>query len=184
MKLNEIFLINAGMNITRLNKESYDGEKVYSNEDIINDLCHVSNDNSVSKIKFENRFVVRKGDILYNLATSKASVVSEANQGKLFNQNFVQLVSQTGDVDSKYVCFILNESQLIKKQMYKQMQGSTVPKLTPSILGEIDIKLIELEKQKLLGHIYFSMNRLAYLSELESSLQQKLMTNILTKYES
>ena len=35
------------------------------------------------------------------------------------------------------------------------MQGSTVPKLTPAILKELEIKLPSIEKQRTIGKAYF-----------------------------
>lgn len=86
------------------------------------------------------------GDVVFSFVSSKAGIVSELNEGKIINQNFAKLIIEHDHMDSSYLCYILNESYSIKKQMVISMQGSAVPKLTPSIFGKLEIELPSTEK--------------------------------------
>ena len=186
MKLKKIVQINVGQNISRLKEDQSNYLAIYTNEDLIGDLQESLKN---LRIKAEKRspqkdkYQLGQGDILYSFVSSKAGIVSNKNAGKLFNQNFAKLTLLSDEIDSEYICYILNESVSIKRQMSILMQGSVIPKLTPAILREIDIKLPNKDIQSIIGTSYFNFNRYQYLTELEIDLNRKIYLEILKKLD-
>ncbi|QQP70181.1 restriction endonuclease subunit S [Carnobacterium sp. CS13] len=186
MKFEKIVQINVGQNISRFKGKQSDRSGIYTNEDLIGDLQEglrnlaTKADTSLSQ---KDKYQLFPGDILYSFVSSKAGIVSNKNTGKLFNQNFAKLTLLSDEIDSKYICYILNESVSIKKQMAILMQGSVVPKLTPAILREIDIKLPNKDTQSVIGTSYFNLNRYQYLTELETDLNRRIYLEMLKKLD-
>lgn len=186
MKFEKVVQINVGQNISRFKGKQSERSGIYTNEDLIGDLQEglrnlaTKADTSLSQ---KDKYQLFPGDILYSFVSSKAGIVSNKNTGKLFNQNFAKLTLLSDEIDSKYICYVLNESVSIKKQMAILMQGSVVPKLTPAILREINIKLPNKDTQSVIGTIYFNLNRYQYLTELETDLNRRMYLEMLKKLD-
>ena len=115
--------------------------------------------------------------------SSKAGIVSKMNQGKIINQNFAKLIINHNYLDSKYLCFVLNESYSMKKQIAISMQGTNVPKLTPSILKDLEIEVPSMEKQKKIGKAYFILRKRQALAKKQLDLEEQLCLEVLKKLE-
>lgn len=118
-------------------------------------------------------------DVVFSFVSSKARIVSDLNQGKIINQNFAKLIIEHDYLDSSYLCYALNESYLMKKEMAISMQGSTVPKLTPAILKEFEIKLSSIEKQRKVGKAYFFLRKHQDLAKKQVELEEQLYLKVL-----
>ena len=123
------------------------------------------------------------GEVVFSFVSSKAGIVSDVSQGKIINQNFAKLIIEHDGLDSSYLCYALNESYSMKKQMAISMQGSTVPKLTPSILKELEIKLPTLEKQRTIGKAYFFLRKQQALAKQQAKLEEQLYLEMLRKLD-
>ncbi len=99
--------------------------------------------------------------------------MSDSNQGKTINQNFTKLIIEHNHLDSSYLCYALNESYSMKKQMAISMQGSTVPKLTPAILKGVEIKLPSIENQRTIRKAYFFLKRRQTLVKRQAELEEQ-----------
>lgn len=186
MKFEDVITVKIGRNLSRGN-EKYDPTLVaYSYDDLIEDL-----DGSFlnsRKLKTLNNdswtsYLSNYGEVVFSFVSSKASIVSERTQGKIINQNFAKLTFDSNRIDPRYLCYLLNESQSMKKQMSISMQGSTVPKLTPGILKELEIQLPHLEKQQLVGEAYFFLKKRQSLAQKELELEYRLYLEALNQLE-
>lgn len=63
------------------------------------------------------------------------------------------------------------------------MQGSTVPKLTPAILKELEIKLPGIEKQRTIGNAYFFMRKSKALAKKQAELEEQLYLEVLKQLD-
>ena len=123
------------------------------------------------------------GDVVFSFVSSKAGIVSDLNQGKIINQNFAKLIIENEHLDKHYLCYALNESSSMKKQMAISMQGSTVPKLTPAILKELEIKLPTIEKQRTIGKAYFFLRKRQALAKKQAELEEQLYLEVLKQLD-
>lgn len=159
MKLEDIVTVKIGRNLSRGNEKNDLTLIAYSYEDLMNDLDGSFLDSQASTYSAnssdKNGYLSSAGDVVFSFVSSKAGIVSDLNQRKIINQNFAKLIIEHDQLDSSYLCYALNESYSMKKQMAISMQGSTVPKLTPAILKELEIKLPSIEKQRTIGKAYF-----------------------------
>ena len=89
----------------------------------------------------------------------------------------------TGQLDPRYLCYAINESKDIQKQMAAIGQGTVKRILTPAMLGEITITFPDLATQEKIGEAYFKFNRQQYLANLELELQKKVYFEVLKKID-
>lgn len=183
MKFKELAEITVGQNVTR---EKGTNQKYYTNDDLTADL-HVIPivviRNGIEDETPDTVHGIRAGDVLYNVVTSTAAIVSPQNEGKRLNQNIAKLTLTTGQIDPRYLCYAINESKDIQKQMAAIGQGTVKRILTPAMLGEITITYPDLATQERIGATYFKVNRRQYLASLELTLQKKVYLEILKKID-
>ncbi|CAN7221088.1 restriction endonuclease subunit S [Rossellomorea sp. LjRoot5] len=186
MKLEDIVTVKIGRNLSRGNDKNDLSLVAYTYEDLINDLEGLFLD---SKETFNNNsnhiggYLSNVGELVFSFVSSKAGIVSDINQGKILNQNFAKLIIEHDELESSYLCYVLNESYAMKKQMAISMQGSTVPKLTPAILKELEIKLPPLEKQRTIGKAYFFLRKQQALVKQQAKLEEQLYLEMLRKLD-
>ncbi|VEF46685.1 Type I restriction-modification system specificity subunit [Bacillus freudenreichii] len=187
MKLEDVVTVKIGRNLSRGNEKNDLNLVAYSYEDLMNDLDGFFLDSQASSFSgISNRkdgYLNKAGDVVFSFVSSKAGIVSVLNQGKIINQNFAKLIIESEHLDKHYLCYALNESYSMKKQMAISMQGSTVPKLTPAILKELDIKLPSIEKQRTIGKAYFFLRKRQALAKKQAELEEKLYLEVLKKLD-
>ncbi|WP_061810465.1 restriction endonuclease subunit S [Rossellomorea vietnamensis] len=187
MKLQDVVTVRIGRNLSRGNEKGDFTLVAYSYEDLIRDLDGLFLDSKATNGSVnsndENGYLSLAGDIVFSFVSSKAGIVSDVNQGKIINQNFAKLMIEHDGLDSSYLCYALNESHSMKKQMAISMQGSTVPKLTPSILKELEIKLPTLKKQRTIGKAYFYLRKQQALAKQQAKLEEQLYLEMLRKLD-
>lgn len=187
MKLEDIVTVKIGRNLSRGNEKNDLTLVSYSYEDLMNDLdglfldSQTSSDRGISNHK--DSYLSSAGDVVFSFVSSKAGIVSDLNQGKIINQNFAKLIIEHDHLDRCYLCYALNESYSMKKQMAVSMQGSTVPKLTPAILKELEIKLPSMEKQRIIGKAYFFWRKRQALAKKQAELEEKLYLEVLKQMD-
>lgn len=86
-------------------------------------------------------------------------------------------------MDSIYLCYIVNELYSMKKQMEIFMQGSTVPKLTPVILKDLEIELSSIEKQQKSGKAYFFLRKRQALAKKQVELEEQFYLKVLERLD-
>ncbi|RKL65084.1 restriction endonuclease subunit S [Salipaludibacillus neizhouensis] len=187
MKLEDIITVKIGRNLSRGKGKNDLTLVVYSYEDLMNDLDGSFLDSKASSYSGNSNhrdgYLSRSGDVIFSFVSSKAGIVSDLNQGKIINQNFAKLTIEHDHLDRNYLCYTLNESYSIKKQMAISMQGSIVPKLTPAILKKLEINLPSIEKQRTIGKAYLSLRKRQALAKKEAQLEEKLYLEILKQLD-
>lgn len=187
MKLEDIVKIRMGRNLSRGNDKDDLTLVAYTYEDLMNDLDSSFLDSQVrpysENSNYKDGYLSRAGDVVFSFVSSKAGIVSDLNQEKIINQNFAKLIIGHDHLDSSYLCYALNESNSMKKQMAISMQGSTVPKLTPAILKELEIKLPSIEKQRMIGKAYFFLRKHQALAKKQAELEKQLYLEVLKQLD-
>ncbi|WP_146549772.1 restriction endonuclease subunit M [Rummeliibacillus suwonensis] len=127
---------------------------------------------------------VNQGDVLFSLISGKATLVRSIHQGYLFTQNYVKLIPND-DIEPKYLIYLLNEDIGIKRQLQMSLQGSMVLKYTVKQLKELELpKMPSIEKQKLIGELYFNQLRLQALRERAATLETTIVLEKLKEAKS
>lgn len=176
-------MVKTGKNSSRI-KGIKEEVQSYTYEDLVRDISEFSPykkdeiKENVLSVDEEN-FLASAGDVIFSLISSTAGIVSENSEGKILNQNFAKLTIKDKQIDPRYLCYCLNHSSHLKKQMAVAMQGSTLRRLTPSSLRELDIPIIELSKQELIGHAYFSLLKRQYLLEQKMKQEEEFALSLL-----
>lgn len=187
MKLEDIVTVRIGRNLSRGNEKDNPTLVAYSYEDLINDLDGLFLDSQASTYDentyHKGRYLSSTGDVVFSFVSSKAGIVSDLNKGKIINQNFAKLIIEHDNLDSSYLCYALNESSSMKKQMAISMQGSTVPKLTPAILKELEISLPSIEKQRIIGKTYFTLRKRQALAKKQAELEEQFYLAVLKELD-
>lgn len=187
MKFEDIVTVKIGRNLSRGNEKNDLTLVAYSFEDLINDLDGSFLDSQPSYVSkhliHDHGYLTNTGDVVFSFVSSKAGIVSDLNKGKIINQNFAKLIIEHDQLDSSYLCYSLNESYSIKRQMAVFMQGSTVPKLTPAILKELEIQLPSFEKQQIIGKAYLSLRKRQALAKKQAELEEQLFLEVLKRLD-
>jgi restriction endonuclease S subunit len=182
MKLEDVVTVKIGKNLSRGSEKDDLTLVAYSYDDLQNDLDGLFLDYKTSKSHDEG-YLSCAGEVVFSFVSSMGGIVSKQNEGKIINQNFAKLIIEHDELDSSYLCYALNESSLMKKQMAISMQGSTVPKLTPSILKELEVNLPTLEKQRTIGKAYFYLRKQQALAKKQADLEKQLYLEVLRKLD-
>jgi len=153
IKLEELIEFMTGSPQFRI-KESVSKEAktyfFYGQQEVENDLIGIELNNEDAKVihTSDNVSLLNDRDVLFSLVSGMATIVGAKHNGYLFTQNYVRL-SVNDKIDKKYLVYLLNENEYIKKQWAKGLQGSQVIKYTIKQLKELELPEIHsIEKQK------------------------------------
>ncbi len=148
----------------------------YGQQEMENDLAGIElNRENPKTIRTSDRVsTVDAGDILFSLISGKTTVVSFAHRGYLYTQNYVRLKPRK-EIDGKYLVYLLNESDYVRKQLTMGLQGSAVLKHTVKQLREIELpELHSVEKQILIGNLYFEQLNLQALKTRAANAERTI----------
>lgn len=156
--------------------------KIYGQANIQADLVddnEIINNNQIRT--FDNVKTLYDGDVIFNLISGQAANVRLRHEGFLQTQNFVKIIPNE-KLDRHYLVFLLNEDELIMRQLLGSLQGSAVIKYTLSQLKALKInRLPTIEEQKIIGKTYFDQIRLNWLRKKSADLKLKLAISHLGK---
>lgn len=162
-------------------KEVFDDEApiytYFGQQDIEDDLVGIdSNDRDSKQVRtFDKVNTLCEGDVVFSLISGKSAIVGANHQGYLYTQNYVKLVTNE-KIDSKYLVYLLNEDKFIKKQFQIGLQGSQVLKYTLKQVKELELPhLSTIEKQRIIGEIYFNQLRLEALRNRTANLETTIV---------
>ena len=89
-------------------------------------------------------------------------VVNESD-GYLLTQNYVKIVPSAA-INPRYLVYLLNEGSHIRRQLRLGLQGSQVLKYTIKQLNTLNLPTLpQIEKQELVGNLYFDQLHLGAL---------------------
>lgn len=180
MKLEDIINIIPGTPQFRIKESlqiSAPNYYFYGQQELENDLTGVmlNKENSKTISTMDNLNLVCEGDILFSLISGKTTIVRKKHNGYLYTQNYVKLIPED-KLDSKYLVYLLNESDFIRKQWLKGLQGSAVLKHTVKQLRELELpNMHTYDKQKIIGDIYFNQQQLSALRMRVANTEQILL---------
>ncbi|TJX13067.1 restriction endonuclease subunit S [Tissierella creatinini] len=149
----------------------------YDQQDIEDDLIGIdSNDSDSKQVRtFDKVNTLCQGDVVFSLISGKSAIVGANHRGYLYTQNYVKLITNE-KIDSKYLVYLLNEDKFIKKQFQMGLQGSQVLKYTLKQVKELELpNLAPIEKQRIIGEIYFNQLRLEALRNRAANLESTLV---------
>lgn len=160
-KLSEVMRFTLGKNPTRMKETQVE---LYMPEDFESDF------------NFQDSEESRK-DCIINLIKSKAAPISIKNMEKCITSNFLRGEFDERLIDGWFFCYKFNEGRDLEQQIAMFHQGNTlsVKKLNMKTVGELRIKLPNLEKQIVIGDMYKQS-----LIQKERMLSQAKQINIYT----
>ncbi|MDO5814648.1 MAG: hypothetical protein Q4Q18_03325 [Methanobrevibacter sp.] len=169
-KLQDLIQLTSGSPQFRIT-ESLDKDApsycFYGQQELENDLVkeQIIAENAKKITTLDSVNTLNEGDVVFSLISGRTTIVGAEHNGYLFTQNYVKLVPQI-DIDKKYLVYLLNESNFIKKQWLRELQGSAVLKHTVKQLRELKLpELHSYKKQTVIGNIYFEQLRLQALKK-------------------
>lgn len=172
IRLGDIAEIVSGYNLVRLSKADQDNK--YTGDD------------------FEHDFYCMKlasltNDIIYRQAVPvphmSAAILSDENKDKYISQVFSIMKIDTKKIDPRYLCYLLNESNIIARQCNNLLQGSVITRLSANQLKNIEIDSIPMEKQQRLGIMYVAALYQYYLETAKAKAKLQAMRTILHEEE-
>ena len=149
----------------------------YSQSELESDLIDIEIHNEDMKVirTSDDVNILNEGDVVFSLISGRATYVRTVHQGYLYTQNFVKLIPDE-QIEKKYMVYLLNESQFIRRQWQAGLQGTMVLKYTVRQLRELELpNLPSYEKQKMIGNIYFDQLRLCALKKRVADAEKILV---------
>jgi len=123
----------------------------------------------------DNVSTLESGDLVFSLISGKATIVASSHHGYLYTQNYVKLIP-TPAIDAGYLVYMLNENADIKHQLQSGQQGSATLKFTIRQLSDLVFPIPHpIEKQRLIGEVYFNQLRLAALKKRVAATETTLI---------
>lgn len=179
-KLSELVELVSGspqFRITEVFDEKTPLFTYYSQTDLTDDLMGIISKNANNKQVRTNDKVntLCHGDVVFSLITGIVAMVRKEHQGYIYTQNYVKLLP-SHYIDSKFLVYLINENKIIKKQFVVGLQGSEVLKYTLRQLKELEIaKIPSIDKQKIIGQVYFNQLRREALRNRVADLETKII---------
>ncbi|WP_373899514.1 restriction endonuclease subunit S [Haloimpatiens sp. FM7315] len=176
MKLVKLVSGSPQFRITEVFDEKTPLFTYYSQTNLTDDLVGIISKTADNKqIRTKDKLnTLCDGDVVFSLITGVATIVRKEHEGYIYTQNYVKLVP--GDkIDSKFLVYLINENKTIKKQFMLGLQGSHVLKYTIKQLKELEIPKIPcIDKQKIIGQVYFNQLRVQALRNRAAELETKI----------
>ncbi|WP_298762976.1 restriction endonuclease subunit S [uncultured Megasphaera sp.] len=172
VRLGEVAEIVSGYNVARL--PATDQDKKYTNADFEHDF-------------YQMKLATLTNDIIYRQSLSdrnmSATIISDENKDKFISQVFSIMKVDTAKVNLRYLCFLLNESDIVNRQCSILLQGSVITRLSAHQLKKIEIPLIPLSEQKKLGRLYVTALYHYYLEVTVAKMKLQGIRSILHDQE-
>lgn len=175
MKLNEVMKLTNGVNSSRVGN---DNENFYDPTDFRNDLNYATD---YSGKESEDTANTHEGQMLFSIVNGNATIVSKQNAGKLIKDFFIKVEVDTEKIYPWYLCYLINESEEVKRAKYINNQGSTIARFTNRFFREIDLQLPDMDKQKSIGDLYKLALNKYYLEEQAAKNNRDMILNNLSK---
>lgn len=159
MKLNEVAFVRTGLVLNRKEAKETD-QKQFKYKHLT--LRSVTNNGSineefleefVSKEILKDDYLTQENDIVVKLVHPYTSVlIDEKTKGTIVSSHFVIIRCDLTKILPEYLQVILDSTKVHKKIAISNI-SSTLRVIRPSFFSELDINIIPLEKQKLIGKI-------------------------------
>ena len=175
MQLDDLVTMKTGVNQLRLKDPAAD---LYGYQDLVADLGRLVAQPTQERAD-EQSYQVVVGDIVFSTLQNTASIVTAETAGKVLTQNFVRWRIKHHQIDPRYLCYCVNQTDAVKRQLARFLEGSHVAnKLSLKTLRTLEIPVPAREEQDLWGRLYFNLQRQATLQERLVALQTQLLRGL------
>jgi restriction endonuclease S subunit len=180
IKMTELVELKSGTPQFRI-KESLDADAptyfFFGQSEMEDDLIGIeTHSGSRKQIRTsDNVGTLKSGDLVFSLISGKSTIVRSGHNGYLFTQNYVKL-APAPTIDAGYLVYMLNEDADIKRRLQSGQQGSVTLKFTIRQLSDLIIPIPPpIEKQQVIGELYFNQLRLSALKKRVVASETTLM---------
>ncbi|TDM20533.1 hypothetical protein ETI05_04565 [Macrococcoides canis] len=188
MRIEEIANVSAGTLVSRL-KEDPQGKTYYLYDQYAHakdQIKYLDNDHEykpVSVSDTNNLVFVEQMDLIVNLSSCEVAYPDDEHVGFILPYNYCKIViNDSNKVAPNYIRSWFNESPEAKKQLHLITQGaSLVKKLSIQQIKQLNITLPDIEKQRLIGKIYYSRQIIKFKQLHKQHLLDILISNTLYK---
>lgn len=164
--------IVSGYNVVRFSEE--DQERKYANADFEHDFYRMKLADPANPIIYRQSLTAH---------TMSAAIISDENKEKFISQVFSIMNIKTTQLNAWYLCYLLNESDVVAKQCNVLLQGSVIARLSAHQLKQIRIPLPPIEAQEKLGRLYVTALYQHYLEVTKSTMKLQGLLSILHRTE-
>ncbi|UOB20897.1 hypothetical protein [Macrococcus armenti] len=186
MRIEEIAQVSAGTLVSRL-KEDPQGKTYYLYDqyahakDQIKYLDYNHEYKPVTLSDTKNLVFVERDDLIVNLSSCEVAYPDDEHVGFILPYNYCKIViKEDAEVAQNYIRSWFNESPEAKKQLHLITQGaSLVKKLSIQQIKQLNITLPDIEKQRLIGKIYYSRQIIKFKQLHKQHLLDILISNTL-----
>lgn len=165
MRLSDMVTFSLGDNPSRMKVAESD---IYTQEDLVKDL---SGENAT----------MESSVCIINLMRSNAAPLSKQTATKKITSNFLHGKLNSDYLDPWYFCYQFNEGAEIQQQISRYSQGTvlSVKRLNMQMIGDMQIPVPDMEKQKAIGAIYrLSVKQHALLCKQAEDLKAMTLATI------
>lgn len=152
--LREIAKINVGKNFFRDNK-SVDENYIYTHINFNDDYNRIEKKSDINYLTDNQENKLKSNDLVFNLMTKKAALVSKENGNKIISQNFAVIYPEK--INKYYLLYLLNEDLIVRREINSLVEGSFNQRISLKNLNELSIKITSEEKQEKIGLLYIEM---------------------------
>lgn len=186
-QLAEIAEIKSGVPESRLKSslnENSSYRYLYLQSDLNDDLVGlnvIDKDSDIIKVD-KKAVLLDAGDLVFSLISGKAAIVHPFHTGYVITQNFVKIIPMEA-IDAKYIAYEINEDNEIRHQLLVGKQSSSILRFSINQLSTLVLPPFpSLEKQQLIGDIYFKQLKLSALKKRHADLETKLVLREMKEY--
>lgn len=186
MRIEEVAQVSAGTLVSRL-KEDSQGTTYYLYDQYAHakdqmkylDYNHDYKPVTVSDTK--NLVFVERDDLIVNLSSCEVAYPDDEHVGFILPYNYCKIViNDANEVAPNYIRSWFNESPEARKQLHLITQGaSLVKKLSIHQIKQLNITLPDIERQRLIGKIYYSRQIIKFKQRHKQHLLDILISNTL-----
>lgn len=187
-KISDLAIVSQGSILTRI--KSTDNKSVHLEALTMQELTYycnqtdergTKNEISIDINKFDNCLFSLKGDVVVGLSSGNAMVIDEERSNKLVLSNFADIrIKDKDKLDPYYLCWLINESIEVKRQLLPLYQKSTRVNVIPiSTFKDIEIECCDIAKQKKIGETYNASRKLIRIKRQKSFIAHKIINYML-----
>ena len=153
IKLSNIAEIKTGLVLNRKKADLGEDNKFYYrtvslksfNENAIYDDAF--SDEFISNEQIKEDYLVKQGDILLRLREPNFAVyIDKDYENLIYPSLMVRVKLQDRRFDANFIAHYLN-SNIVKKALSTELSGTTIPMINVANVNEVEIPLIDLDKQ-------------------------------------
>ena len=131
-----------------------------------------------NKVSF-NDYSLNEGDVIISNSLQLATMVGEANAGKVPSINFTKVDFKDSEIDKQYFVYLFNKYSEVARQKEREVQGNIILKIPIRALNELKVPIVPMEKQKKIGRIYTDTHKLQSKINKYSQLIEQFTNGVL-----